>query len=392
MDKKEITPVKKIWGFIKKFHIQTMFIILFIYFILVLISWLVLKFTGYKNESGDAYSFIDVFLWNFLTVAGNDYMFVDSVWARILGILFLLFSMFGLSAITGYISSALVERKIHNKKGLKKMQNMKNHIIICGWKNDIKILILSILKKNNKLSLDDIILINSVDENKMQNILNDENLKGINYLKGDYTEEQTLINANAKYASKVLIIGENHDNLDAELVDSRVFVCALMIRNINPKCHICAEVKTERYKNYLEAQNCAEVIYTEEYTRYILSTSTNYSGMSKVMSSFLDNGDGISVQIQKLDDLWVGKTYKELFNYYKEKNILVLGILENMGVEKELKHQILSEAQKSTNYGEIVQKLKTVKEMETNCPKLNPNDDYIINKNSGAIILGEESR
>ena len=165
-----------------------------------------------------------------------------------------------------------------------------------------------------------------------------------------------------------------------------------MVRNINSKCHICAEVKTERYKNYLEAQNCAEVIYTEEYTRYILSTSTNYSGMSKVMSSFLDNGDGISVQIQKLDDSWVNKTYKELFNFYKEKNILVLGILENMGVEKELKHQILSEAQKSTNYGEIVQKLKTVKEMETNCPKLNPSDDYIINKNTGAIILGEESK
>lgn len=390
MGKDKKSTFKKIKVFLIKFHIPTTLLILSIYFLLVLISWIVLKNTGYTNEEGNAYSFFDVFLWNFLTVAGNDYAFVDSTWARILGILFLLFSMFGLSAITGYISSALVEKNMNHKKGLKKMQNMKNHIIICGWKNDIKILIADILKKNKKLTTSDIILINSLDDSKIQMIIDDEKLKGINYLKGDYTEEQTLINANAKYASKVLIIGENHENLDAELVDSRVFVATLMFRNINSKCHICAEVKTERYKNYLEAQNCAEVIYTEEYTRYILSTSTNYSGMSKVMSSFLDNGDGVSVQIERLKDEWIGKPYVELFNSYKSKGILVLGVLENMGVEKEIKHQILSEAQKSTNYGEIIQKLKTVKSMETNCPKLNPKDDYLIAKNTGAIIIGEE--
>ena len=391
MDKDKKSTFKKIKVFLKKFHIITTLLILSVYFLLVLISWIVLKNTGYTNPNdGLPYSFFDVFLWNFLTVAGNDYAFVDSTWARILGILFLLFSMFGLSAITGYISSALVEKNMNHKKGIKKMQNMKNHIIICGWKNDIKILITDILKKNKKLTTSDIILINSVDYNKVQALIEDDKLKGINYLSGDYTEEQTLVNANAKNASKVLIIGENHENLDAELVDSRVFVATLMFRNINSKCHICAEVKTERYKNYLEAQNCAEVIYTEEYTRYILSTSTNYSGMSKVMSSFLDNGDGVSVQIERLKDEWVGKKYKELFDSYKAKGVLVLGVLENMGVEKEIKHQILSEAQKSTNYGEIIQKLKTVKSMETNCPKLNPNDGYIINKNTGAIIIGEE--
>ena len=238
---------------------------------------------------------------------------------------------------------------------------------------------------------EDIVLINNADDMKMQTIRDDENLQGINLLRGDFTEEQTLINANIKDAAKVLIIGENQENLDEELVDSRVFVGALLVRKLNPKCHICAEIKTERYKNYLESQNCAEVVYVDEYTRYILSTSTNYSGMSKVMSSFLDNGDGVSVQIAPIGEAWAGKTYGELFIWYKkEHNILLLGLLENMGVEKELKHQILSEAQKSTNYGEIIQRLKSVKNMETNHPYLNPNDDYLLEKNMGAIILGNE--
>ena len=81
----------------------------------------------------------------------------------------------------------------------------------------------------------------------------------------------------------------------------------LMLKGMNPKIHICAQVQTKKYKNYLESNKCDEVIYSEEYTRYILSTATLYNGMAKVLSSLFDNGDGISVQIFDLDESWHGK-------------------------------------------------------------------------------------
>ena len=377
--------VKRITNFFKLIHFKTILLIMALYLVLCLFCWLVLR-----NEGANT-PFWDVVVFNFLAVAGNDYMYVDSPWTRVAGIFVLILGMIGLSTVTGYVSSAFVARRLNLERGVKKMQNMKGHIVICGWKNDVKILIQGILRKNKDMKPSDIILINNVDDVKVQTVRDDGDLPGLNLLRGDFTEEQTLLKANVKEASKVLIIGENQENLDDELVDSRVFVSALLVRKLNAKCHICAEIKTERYKNYLESQNCAEVIYVDEYTRYILSTSTNYGGMSKVMSSFLDNGDGVSVQIAPISEKWFGKTYGELFHWYKkEQNILLLGILENMGVEKELKHQILSEAQKSTNYGEIIQRLKSVKSMETNCPHLNPADDYVLGRNMGAIILGEE--
>ncbi|MBQ2101311.1 MAG: NAD-binding protein [Lachnospiraceae bacterium] len=376
---------KRIKEFLKLIHLHTILLILILYLLLCFFCYMVLK------NDGTATPFWDIVVFNLLAVTGNDYMYVDSPWTRVVGIFVLILGMVGLSSITGYVSSAFVARRLNLERGVKKMQNMKGHILICGWKNDVKILIQGILRKNKDLKLSDIILINNVDDVKLQTLRDDHELKGLNLLRGDFTEEQTLLNANIKEASKILIIGENQDNLDDELVDSRVFVGALLARKLNAKCHICAEVKTERYKNYLESQNCAEVVYVDEYTRYILTTSTNYSGMSKVMSSFLDNGDGVSVQIAPIKEKWYGKTYGELFQWYKkEQNILLLGILENMGVEKELKHQILSEAQKSTNYGEIIQRLKSVKTMETNCPHLNPADDFVLGQNMGAIILGDE--
>ena len=68
--------------------------------------------------------------------------------------------------------------------------------------------------------------------------------------------------------------------------------------------------------------------------------------MAKVLSSLFDNGDGISVQIFDLDESWHGKTFAEVSRYYKEHgHIMVLGVLENMGAEYELKHSVLAEAE-----------------------------------------------
>ena len=376
---------KKCISFLKLINLPAILAIVIFYLLLCLVCYFI------TVQSGEECSFIDVLLLNMLATMGNDYSYTESRWLELLGIVFLAFGMLAVSLITGYISSAFVGQRLDNRRDRKRMENLKNHIIICGYKSDIKNLIIDILRKNKKLKPSDIVLVNNVEDVKIQNLKEVEEMKGLHFLRGDFTEEQTLLRAKVQYASKVLILGENEEGMEDELTDSRAFVATLMVRNLNAKCHICTEIRTERYKNYLEAQNCAEIIYTDAYTRYILSTATNYSGMSKVMASFLDNGDGISVQIRPISEEWFGKSFGELSKYYKkEKNIIVLGVLENMGVEKELKHQILSEAQKSTNYGEIVQKLKNVRTLETNLPRLNPFDDYILGRNMGAIILGEE--
>lgn len=371
----------------EKTHLAAILGILVFYVLCCFIYWIV----EYNGPEGAG--FLDILLWNTATLFGQDFAdhYPETVSGRILGIVLLLISMFGVSAVTGYISSALIERNLNSRKGLKRLQNMRNHVLICGWKNDLKSLILDIIRKNRNVKLTDIVLINMVDEEKVQSLLLDRELKGIQYVRGDYSEEYILQNANAKNASKVLILGENQESLEPELVDSRVFVAALMLRGMNQRIHICAEVQTKKYKNYLEAHKCDEVIYSEEYTRYILSTATGHNGMAKVLSALFDDGDGVSIQIRTLDEEWIGKQFSDVFHYFKEKEqIMVIGVLENMGAERALKHAILAEAQKSTNYGEIVQRLKDVKQMQRNTPVLNPPDDYVISKNAGIIVLGEE--
>ena len=383
---RKTTPYRKKRS--KGSYIRILLIFLILYTLLSFIYWYVEIGPGGKK------SFLDILLWNNINIIfSRGYTnYIPSSWpGRVLLMVFVVFSMLFLSTIIGFVSSRINAYTNSPERRIRKVQNLNDHIVIFGWKNDIKQLISDILRKSNGLGPSDIVIVNNIDELKIQSLLMDKDLGGIHYIRGDFTEEQTLLNANIKEASTALVLGEAHESLEAELVDSRIFVCTLMIKALNPECHVCALVRTERYRNYLEAQNCDEVIYSEEYSRYILSTATNYTGMANVMTALLDNGNGISIQILPVEGEWYGRSYAELAAHCKkDKGILALGVLENMGAEKTIKRSILSDAMKSPNYGEIIQKLKTVKETERNHPLLNPPDDYVLGANMGLIVLAEE--
>ena len=357
-----------------------------VYTLLCYVYWLAEAGAGGKK------TFLDILLWNNVNIIFSrgytDY--VPTTWGgRAVLMVFILFSMLFLSTIIGYVSSKISAYSTSPARRIKKVQELSEHIVIFGWKNDVKPLILDILRRSGKRTAEEIVIVNNAPELKMQPLLMDKELKGIQYIRGDFTEEQSLLNANIRKAATALVLGEAHENLDAELVDSRVFVCALMIKSLNPRCHVCALVQTERYRNYLEAQNCDEVIYSEEYSRYILSTATSYTGMANVVRSLLDSGDGTSIKILPVEEGWRGRRYGEIAAHYKERGVLAMGVLENMGAEKTIKHSILADAMKSSNYGEIIQKLKTVKDAERNHPLLNPPDDYELGINMGVIVLAE---
>ena len=90
------------------------------------------------------------------------------------------------------------------------------------------------------------ILINNMDEESIRFFLADDDLKGIQYVHGDFSEEFTLEKANAMYASKALILGEDQDGLSPELVDSIMFIllclylCTNMYFGIHAAKHQCS--------------------------------------------------------------------------------------------------------------------------------------------------------
>ena len=85
--------MKKKWNRLKEiirlFRLNMIFLIVGLYFALCFSIWLILRLESMETP------FWDVVCFNLLTVTGNDYIYVDSPWARVMGIFMLILGMFG---------------------------------------------------------------------------------------------------------------------------------------------------------------------------------------------------------------------------------------------------------------------------------------------------------
>lgn len=356
----------------------------FFIFIIVIILW---------AESGNASftSLFDAIWWAVVTLTTTGYgdQIPKTTIGKLIGILTMIFGVVIVSIATGRISSFLVDQKLQENKGLKELKFLKDHILICGFKSDLKYLINDILYFEGGTQISDIVLINAIGQEKMSSFLLDESLKGIRYLHGDTSDEIVLLRANIKHASKALVLTEPREGDDTEAIDARVLVTVLMIRSLNPNIYICAEVLTVKYKNYLEHMHCDEVVLSEEYTRYLLANATVFSGITKVVSKLLNNGEGNKLKLEPIASHLVDCNFSKIFDYYKiEHSTLVIGVVENMGIEREFKQNALTEAQKTPDISTLVKNLKGIHTMERNKTIINPSDDYIVQKNSGLIMIG----
>lgn len=333
---------------------------------------------------------LDALWWAVVTITTTGYgdQVPKTSLGRVVGIVTMIFGVVIVSVATGRISSFLIEQKLREDKGLKTLNYLKNHILICGYKSDLKYLINDILFFESGTQLSDLVLVNGIGQEKMAGLLADETLKGIHYLHGDTSDETVLQRANIKEAAKALVLTEPREGDDTEAVDARVLVTVLMIRSLNPNIYICAEVLTVKYKNYLEHMHCDEVVLSEEYTRFLLANATVFSGITKVVSKLLSNEAGDTLKLEPLPAHLVNAPFADVAAYYKnERQALVIGIVENMGIERAFKQNALSEAQKTPDISTLVKNLKGIHSMERNKTLLNPKDSYVVQKNSGLILI-----
>ena len=94
-------------------------LILTVYLAICLVTWLILR-----GEGAEA-TFWDVVSFNLLAITGNDYVYVDNPWTRAIGVLVLVLGLAGLTAITGYVSSAFVARRLDPEREVRKLLCLK---------------------------------------------------------------------------------------------------------------------------------------------------------------------------------------------------------------------------------------------------------------------------
>lgn len=321
-----------------------------------------------------------------ITTVGYGDITPHSVLGRTSAMILLLAGVALFGALSGKFASFLFDRQQKKDRGLLKMNKIKNHFLICGWKPNFERILEGILLANPEIPPEKIILLNNSSQNEMEKIKADSRFKNINYIHGDFTDEDTLLKSQIKTAERALVLADNSENFSNLETDSRTVLAVITIKNLNPKIYCVAEIIDSKFEKHLSLAHCDEIILSADYGQNLLIQASSGKGMSHILRELISEENDSGILICDIPSKFVGNNYGEYRLSLNTSDILI-GLLENTGNFYSRRKEALAEAQKNPNVEEVVNNLKKVKSLKSNLPVFAPKDDYIIPKNAKAIFI-----
>jgi voltage-gated potassium channel len=358
--------------------------------LIFLCSFAVFYFEHNETEA-NIHSLWDSFWWAIVTVGTVGYgdRYPVSVAGRLVGLL-LIFSGVGLmSLLTATIASVFVEKKIKEEKGLDTVK-VKDHIVICGWNQHTEEVLQGL---TNSGSLENIsaVLINELSIDEMDAIKTKYKKYELKFLRGDYVHEDVLLRANIKKAGFALLMADLSGSHSRDRIDERTALAALTIKSVAPDVKIIAELLDEVNKPHLRRTNVDEIIVRGEHLGSLLASAIISPGLPRVLSSIMSLGEKDRLWRADIPKSYVGKTFKELSVYFRERQAIIIGVMRE---KKDVKLQDLLSDNTSMIDSFIREKLKEanksfyVEKNDTNSV-INPADNYIILPEDNAIVLAK---
>ena len=309
---------------------------------------------------------------------------------RLLAALTIAVGVGAMSLLSGSLASFLVERNTMARRGLMEFRKLTGHLIICGWRADMKEILVDIIRTSADLNPDHVVLVSKVEPERVQALQEDPELQGLKFVRGDYYSEVALERANVRRARKVVIISDTLESSSASEVDSKTVMAVITAKSLARDVYVTAEVLDRKYESYLRHVQCDEILFSRDFARQMLASSSATNGLSHIIQDLLgQGGDGSRLQTVEIPAGFVNRSYAELRDHVsgQDGRRLLLGLLTNTGSPGHLKIEALREAQKTSDVSQLVANMQKVKGLEVNQPVLLPPDDHRIQRHSMAIVL-----
>jgi voltage-gated potassium channel len=335
---------------------------------------------------------MDGIWWSIITFSTTGYgdKVPTTVGGRILAIVTIFVGIGAMSLLSGALASLFVERNTRARRGLMDFRSLTDHLLICGWREDMKDILLDVLHSSSEMEPDHVVLVSNVEPEKVQELQEEEELRGLKFVRGDYYSELALQRANVRSARKVVIIADTLESSSVSEIDSKTVMAVLTAKSLARDVYVTAEILDRKYESYLKHVQCDEILFSRDFARQMIASSSATNGLSHIIHELLGQGESgsrlLTVPIAKG---FVNKTYGEYRHSLRDGNgrRLLIGLLTNTGSPNAMKMEALRDAQKTSDVSQLIANMQQVKGLEVNRPVLLPPDDYEIQKHSMAIVL-----
>lgn len=159
----------------------------------------------------DNQPFFNNLLWMFVFGGSGyeDHLFPISPVGKFFATLIPLIGLGGICAIVGFLTSDHIKNKIMAARGVK-TKMLKDHIILCGWNENVPFLVKNLLHENIVHKKPIVILAEINDELPLEKYGIDNKL--VSYVRGDATNRLDLDRANFKDADTAIIVADTHSS------------------------------------------------------------------------------------------------------------------------------------------------------------------------------------
>lgn len=267
----------------------------------------------------------------------------------------------------------------------------KDHIVICGWNQHTEE-VLQVLNKFRSMKNTPVILINELSIDEIDSLKLKYSKYDLTFLRGNYVHEDVLVRANIEKARFALIMADTSGSHPRDRIDERTTLAALTIKSIAPNVKTIAELLDSENRPHLIRANVDEIIIRGEHVGSLLASAINSPGLPKIFSSLLSLGDTNKLWRVEIPRNYIGKTFRELSTFFREKqHAILIGLLME---KKAMKLEDILSDDTSIIDTFIKEKIRASKKdllykKEETQYIINPDDGYIINEGEFAIILSK---
>ncbi len=305
---------------------------------------------------------------------------------RLLAVAIILVGILLMAVLSGTVASQLVARRLRAIQGFMPIK-VKDHIIICGWHHKIESLLnafLTIEEADDGLQL---ILINEEHEDKMQSLKNQLGYTRIKYIRGDFTKETTLKQAQLEFALAVIILPTEIPT--GGVSDERTILASLTIKNLNPNVQVVAYVHDKAAITHLKRAKVDDVVLSDNFGSFITASHILSPGIPQTVDLLMESSSPHHFQRVKVPKEFVGRPFDDLMQYYRRENgWITVGLFSE---EKQTSFTDFLSSDVSQLDAFIERKLREagrgIDEGSRISVAVNPPGDRIVEEGEGAIII-----
>jgi voltage-gated potassium channel len=328
-----------------------------------------------------------------LTIGYGDRFPITTTGRALAGVL-MVAGVVGIAVITAKISSYFLERALRERRGFVDTQTLKNHFVICGWKDEMSNFLLHVLDSNQKIKDSDLVLLNNAADLEIETLLSIPRLKNVKIIRGEFYIEINLKRAAPERAAKVLILADATPNAMGDRptlteADARTIMTAMTLNNIARGTPIVAEILDSAMDQYLRLAHVNEIIYSRDYSRLLLAMASTGTGVTNIFHDLLNPHSPYFLTTKAIPEEALLQTYSKLQEIFHKvhPHDTVIGVLENSGNSHVAKEIAIRKAQQTPNVAQLVANLQDVKALRFNQPQFGPAADFIIREGAMAIVI-----